>query len=302
MGVFWYPGIMVSQVWPDACYHDGDTAASIACVIDTGFFPVIQTVHIPSARERRAVRDLIEAEQIELTYCIARVLSEEKLNLSSLDEGVRRRSCETAIRTIEHARECGASRLSFVSGARPTKDDARNEALGAFRQSLEEIAGQAKGDPAVIPVIEPLDTETDKKGTLGTVKEATELCEKMRKQGLTVAVCADTSHMILNGEDPVADTISCGEALAEFHLCNPVLDKNEPLYGDRHILFGSPGVLAVHDLPGITRSVGDQLQNGTGRLPLFLEVMNRERNDPEAAKWLLDYNIDILRGLVGDQK
>jgi sugar phosphate isomerase/epimerase len=300
VSAFWYPGIMVSQIWPDACYHQGATADAVLRVIDTGCFRAIQTVQISTPRERRTVRDRLEAERIEHTYCIARSLSEAKLNLSSIDEPTRRKSSEMAIRGLEHARECGSKRLSFVSGPRPTRGGTRGEALVALRRSLEEIALAAMRDPAVIPVIEPLDTETHKMGTLGTVRETTELCEDLQKLGLPVTVCADTSHMILNGEDPVSDTVACGRSLAEFHLCNPVLDANDPMYGDRHIPFGPPGVLMPDDLPGIAGSVGQGLQMVSGGLPLFLEVINRHGSDADAAEGLLQYNIRIVRELLGD--
>jgi sugar phosphate isomerase/epimerase len=300
MSGFWHRGIMISQIWPDACCHHGATMGAMSRVLDTGFFQAIQTVHIDSGRERRLVRDRIEAEGIELTYCIARRFSKEKLNLSSLDEAVRRHSCAEAIRALAEARECGATRMSFVSGPNSPQSGTRGKGLAALLRSFEEIAVQAMSDPVVVPVIEPLDIEADKRGTLGTVEEAARICRELRKLGLTAMVCADTAHMILNGEDPVTATVSCGDLLAEFHLSNPVLFAQDTLYGDRHIPFGLPGALMSHDLSRIVRMAGEQLRKVTHRIPLFLEVMNQQRNDAAAAETLLNYNIDMLRELTGD--
>lgn len=288
-------GVMVSQIWPDACDYTGATAEAIRAVLDVGVFEAIQSVHVDASAEREQVRRLVEESGITYTYCLARDLGTRRLNLSSLDPGVRRQSLETAKAGIDRGRECGASRISFVSGPRPEELGRRGEALKALEASLFSLAEYASAEPEVTLVLEPLDWKSHKNGTLGTVTEGIALCGSLEEAGYPLTLCTDTSHMLLNGEDPVAETAGASRFLSELHFCNPVLDRDHPLFGDRHIQFGAPGALAVEDLGVMLGGIVDQQQfRPRGPVSVSLEVMNTPREDSEASLWLLDYNRRVI--------
>jgi len=302
---------MISQVWFRSCYTPGATLAALQRVTEERYFQAVQTVHVETAAERASVAEIVEEHRLELTYCAARVLGDGGYNLSSIDDSRRRESCAVALRELDRARECGAVRFSLVSGSAPPSPDDRPRALDALTRSLEIIAHAAAKPPAVRPVIEPLDWNSHKRGTLGTVGEAVALIDAVRRNGLDLGLCADTAHMLLNGEDPVGDTIPALPNLAEYHLCNPVLDPRDPQYGDRHLPFGPPGALDEDALPPIIAglSEGDHLSRGASpgeerRVPLFLEVMNRPGTEDAdrylaAAERLFEYNRRILSDLLG---
>lgn len=290
------PGIMISQVWPRACYARGATAEAVSQALDTGAFRAVQTVHVTDRRERHRLNRLLSGYGRPLfTYCLARRMGEARLNLSSPDSALRLESVENALRGLDEAREVGAARVSMVSGPTPADPNRRPDALEALTQSLATIAEHACRQPPMLPVIEPLDVRAHKKGTLGTLAEARAICRELRGRGLAVAICADTSHMILNGEDSIEETLQAGAFLAEFHLCNPVVVEDHWLFGDRHIRFGEPGVLEEADLPVMVKRVIAGLgQEDPRTLGVFLEVLNPQPDDPEAAAELLQYNVDVL--------
>lgn len=296
----WVPGVMVSQIWPRACYESGATGRALHVVAAVRLFQAVQIVHVETAAERAIVAAIVRDNGLSLTYCAARTLGEDGHNLSSLDEEKRTAGCDVALRELDRARECGACRLSLVSGPAPSDREDRRRGLDALQRSLTTIAEAAARSPAVIPVIEPLDWDAHKRGTLGTVQEALAMIRAIHGVGHAIGLCADTSHMLLNGEDPVGDTLPALRDLAEYHLCNPVLDRNDPQFGDRHLPFGPPGALDVGDLNGIVNGIARH-RNGepTAPVPLFLEVLNRNAH---TAVELLQYNREILAELIGDGK
>jgi hypothetical protein len=83
--------------------------------------------------------------------------------------------------------------------------------------------------------------------------------------------------MILNSEDVVSSVRTAMDYIDEFHICNPVLNGDSELFGDKHIKFGAPGVLdieAVGSLIAECRRMDFFL--ASRRPKLFLEVRNTD--------------------------
>lgn len=277
------PGLMISQTWPNSRERPGRTLEVIELALKGEFFQALQTVEIPYSDERRRVASLLEAEQLPLTYCITRVLNENGLNLSDLDEVNRRKSCEQAIRCLEDAREAGAVGVSLVSGAAPLDPRKRAEALARLTDSLEYICRAARAEPALKIVIEPLDFEAHKKATLGSTQEAVAICQALEQDGLDSWLCLDMAHMLLNGEDPVESLAVAKSYVAEYHFCNCVLDPTHQLFGDWHLPFGPPGVVDVDSIANIMQGlVAIDFFNTTDRPPIFCEVLKREQDESPA--------------------
>jgi sugar phosphate isomerase/epimerase len=274
------PGLMISQTWPNSRERLGRTLEVIELALKGEFFQVLQTVEIPYADERRRLASLLEFEQVPLTYCITRVLNENGLSLSDLDEINRRKSYEQAIRCLEDAREAGAVGVSLVSGAAPLDPRKRAEALARLTDSLEHICRAARVEPALKIVVEPMDFEAHKKATLGSTTEAIEICQTLKEDGLDLWLCLDTAHMLLNEEDPVDSLILARAFVAEYHFCNCVLDPTHQLSGDWHLPFGPPGVVDVDRVANIMQGlVAIDFFNTTDRPPIFCEVLKREQDE-----------------------
>lgn len=275
------PGLMLSQIWPRSRETQGETARALETAIDDGRLSAFQSVEIPYSAERRRVCELIHAGAFPYTYCITRVLNENNLNLSSLDGNVRKKSCDMVLRCLDEAREAGADAVSIISGPRPPSETDRQTALQALTESLRTVIPAATASPEVTMLIEPLDVEADKRMTLGYTPEALQICATLAAEGLRLKLTLDTAHLILNGEDPTAALQSTMDFVHDFHYCNCVLDAEHPLYGDRHVRFGPPGVVDRETISGIMQA---QHRMGyfhpTGRPVVMCEVLRRPEDDP----------------------
>jgi sugar phosphate isomerase/epimerase len=274
------PGIMISNTWPTSRELQGATRAAIETVLEDGFFEAFQTVEIPYPEERRAIASLLSEEGMPLTYCVTRILNENGLDLSDLDEGNRKRSYEQVIRCLEDAREAGATSIQVVSGLSHADSEKRKEGLRRLEDSLMQICVAARATPALRILVEPLDIGAHKKRVLGTTGEAIVLCEAARRGGLNLQVCLDTAHMILNGEDPIESLALAQPHVAEFHYCNAVINASDPHFGDHHLPFGPPGVVS-------TSTIGNYMQeslelgffNAENRPGIFCEVLRSGNRD-----------------------
>ncbi len=275
------PGILISNTWPTSRERPGDTLAAVEAVLCHGFFEAFQTVEIPYPDERRAIASLLRQEGYPLTYCLTRVLNEAGLNLSDLDEENRRQSVERAIRGLDEAREAGASQVSVISGPRPADPAQRAEAVRQLGKSLLPICRAAQAEPALGLIVEPLDSNVHKKCSLGLTAEAVALCQAAAREGLSLSVCVDTAHALLNGEDLLESLALARPYLAEYHYCNCVLDPAHPFYGDWHLPFGPPGVV---DVAAIARLMRESVEIGffgpESRPPIFCEVLKRAQDEP----------------------
>ena len=267
------PGIMISQAWPHSRSESGATLRAIEQVFaHTSFFEAVQTVDIPFADERRAVRKLVRDAGRPHTYTLTRVLGENKLNLSSLDPIVRQRSYETVIQKFDDALEAGADAIGLISGPRPVDPVRRDEALRALEDSLAQIS--AAGARAGLTIlVEPLDYEAHKRCTLGTTGEAVAICDHLAKANLSLKLCLDVAHLVLNGESVVPAVAAARGHVLEFHFVNAVTDRAHPLFGDHHLVFGSPGVIDIPQIAGMMAGLArDGFFNAAQRPRVFCEV------------------------------
>jgi sugar phosphate isomerase/epimerase len=307
------PGVMISQTWPLACDSDGETLEALYQIISDGFFQAVQTVHVSSAAERHAMAVVLHQARIHYTYSLARLQNRQGLNLSSLNHTERLNSVKALIALLDDAREAGASSVCVVSGPRPLKEAERVVGLAALQDSVQRIAEAAMLPPQIELLIEPLDYFADKKHSLGTVREGLELCNSIRLQGQDLGLCVDTAHMLLNGErfiDLSADNCKQAEAavgqpellsqfVRELHLCNAVAEPHHPLFGDRHLRFGTPGSLCIADLATVLTDV-IHLRGATTEpgLRVYCEVLNTSPSNQEAARELYLYARGILEYLA----
>jgi len=243
------PGVVISNAWPQSRATEGATLRAIEQVLaEFPFFEAYQTVDIPFAGERRAIRRLLGDQGRWHTYTLTRVLGERKLNLSSLDSENRQHAIAAVISQFDHADELGARTVAVISGARPAEPTKRAQALEALEDSLTQLATAVARHPGLELLIEPLDYEAHKRNTLGTTVEAVAICRRLATKQLRLALCLDTAHLILNGEDTVECVGLARDFITEFHFCDPVLDRASPVYGDLHLPFGAPGVVGLDEI------------------------------------------------------
>lgn len=276
------PGAVISNAWPQSRATEGATLRAIEEVLETHpFFEAFQTVDVPYPAERRQIRRLLADQGRPHTYTLTRVLGEQKLSLSSLDPAVRQKAIEVVTAQFDDAAEVGASTVAVISGPRPADAARRAEALAALEDSLGKLASAIRRHPGMDLLIEPLDYEADKRNTLGSTPEAVAICRRLAAQQLRLVLCLDTAHLILNNEDTVAAVAQARDFITEFHFCNPVINRSSPVYGDRHIPFGAPGVVGLPEITAfMTGLQRDDYLSPAVRPRVYCEVMQASPMTP----------------------
>jgi sugar phosphate isomerase/epimerase len=272
------PGLMISNTEPESRKVQGRTLEVLEQAMELDFYQAYQTVEVPYPAERLEIAKRVRAKNLRMTYCLARVLNDNKLDLSSLDERLRRTSVDMLIPHFDDAVQQASDAVQITSGPAQTDPNQRQQQLRQFEKSWLDMCKAAQKKRLKV-IVEPLDTQAHKKKALGLTGEALEINKNLSADVGNAFLCLDTSHMILNGEDVVSLVIAAFDYIDEFHICNPVLKSDSPLFGDRHIKLGVPGELdveAVGRLLARCRRIG--FFSVARRPKLFLEVLNRGEN------------------------
>ncbi len=293
------PGLMISNTEPESRKEQGRTLKVLEQAMELDFFEAYQTVEVPYAAERLQIARHAKAKNLRMTYCLARVLNENKLDLSSLDEQLRKRSVERLKGHFGDAVQQGCDVVQVISGPAEAEPNQRLQQLRRFEKSWLELCRAArKYDLKVI--VEPLDTQADKKKAVGSTAEAVEMVKYLADEVDNAFLCLDTSHMILNGEDVVSSVKTAMDYIDEFHICNPVLAGDSELFGDKHIKLGAPGVL---DIQAVGSLIAECLRMGffsaSRRPKLFLEVRNANDRVSDLIRYCMETLLegwDIARG------
>lgn len=275
------PGLILSQVWPGTRCCEGETLRAIEHVLRANFFSAVHTVDVPSPCERRYIAAACADSNVQLTYCLTRLLTENGLSLADLDESRRRLAVDGVRRWLGDAREQSATKLLLVTGPAPVEEPERQLGLKQFEKSLIEICQDAAGAPTVQVLIEALDVRAHKKCTLGLFEEAIQIVRRLAGRFDNLGVCLDTAHLLLNGESPAAGLLAGADLITDFHFCNCVTEPAHPLYGDWHMPFGPPGsvdVRAVADLMAL--AVGAGVLGPSRRPSVYCEILTRPEEDP----------------------
>jgi sugar phosphate isomerase/epimerase len=286
------PGLMISNADPESRKVEGQTLAVLEQAVELDFFEAYQTVEVPYAAERQGIAECLKANNLSLTYCLARVLNENKFYLSSLDDESRSKSVEGVIPHLDDAAEQGADAVAIISGPAEPDEQPRATQLKQFEKSMLQLC-EAANKRQLKVVVEPLDTRAHKKKAVGLSGEAAQMCRRVKQQTGNMYLCLDTSHMILNGEDVIAEVDAAMDCIDEFHICNPVLKKDDPKFGDTHIKFGEPGQIDLEEIGRIfARCVEIGFFTTSRRPKMFLEVKNQNEEVIDVIKYCKQTMLD----------
>lgn len=291
-------GVMLSNAFPDTRETPGATLRAIEEVLRRlPGLRAVQTVDIPFADERAAVRRRLGEAGLRHTYTLTRLL--QRQNLSSLDPGERAAAVEVVRGGLRAAAEAGAGVVGLVSGRRPAEPARRHDALVALEQSLREVCREASALGLAV-AIEPLDHSAHKRGTLGTTDEGVALCRRLAEEGLRLGLCLDTAHVVLNGEAVRTALAAAWPHLEEFHFCNAITDPAHPLFGDHHLPFHVPGRIGRAQMAAVLAQLGELgAMTGAASTPLFCEV----RTPPDADAFaLLEETQALLQAAWADAR
>ena len=167
----------------------------------------------------------------------------ENLNPCSLDISIREKAIAGVTECFRYARQAGAYAVMFSSGVRPDneKDDA--ECLNLLLDSLSRVH---KLEPDLIFLLEPGDRDVEYRHLLGPTEWAVDFALRCRNQGIPLELVLDMSHIAQLGENLEEAWNKSRPVCSHVHFANCVLDKNSPIYGDKHPFFEVPNGVYTH--------------------------------------------------------
>ena len=148
-------GLLLSQLDSVANQTEGATRHLVEEAITYGFFKCLQIVDVPFAQERAAIAKLIARHKISLSYCTNRYNAQQALDLSSLDDPLRRKSLDEMLRKLDEACQVGACIMEVQSGPNDADEQSRKERLKYFGDSLAELCAAAMPMGEIDIVVEP---------------------------------------------------------------------------------------------------------------------------------------------------
>lgn len=273
------PGLLLCETHFAFRKEKGIISDAVARIADEGFFGAISIADVENKAGRNSIRKTVEAHDVALSQWTSMVLGDEELDLCSMDTRHRTRSVARITELIDQAAECGVRNLGLLSGPDPG-EELRAQATASMFESLSELCDVISTYPGMRLMLEPLDQDIHKKGLIGPTTEAVALVGHVQESFPAAGLCLDTGHAVLLGEDPVNSLELMGPHILEIHFSNPVLDRNDPTFGDMHGPPGPPGVLDVADF---ARVLSKGIETGIvtkGRPIVSVEVRTTAGGDP----------------------
>ncbi len=185
---------------------------------------------------RKAIRDIVEKNNLNLTQYATPYLKSNKLSLCELNKDRREAVIKSVIEMIDLAGETGCTNFGVVSGDDPG-ENLREDAKKALEEAMIRISEAGKNYGMNI-ILEPLDRYAYKKQLIGPMKETVEWFEALRYNAHNAYIHWDSAHEALGEIDLVESLNMARPYIAQVHLCNAILDKNHPCFGDLHMEVG----------------------------------------------------------------
>lgn len=169
---------------------------------------------------------------------------------------------EDAVRTwkildamIAQAAAIGAEGFIFGAGT-PSYHDAAERDFEAFDRFCRELCGKLEPH-GITALLEPFDTDVDKKFLYGPIDACVRLAERVRRDHGNFGFELDVAHLPLMREEFPSAIRRAGPYLQRVHLGNCVLkNPRDPRWGDTHPPIGYPGgEIDVPELAVILRSL-----------------------------------------------
>ncbi len=222
------PSVLLSETHFAYCRRKDCIGDAVARVADDGFYGGVEIADIPDASERERIGSVVQAYGLRLIQWMSMVLVTENLNLSSLDESLRKQTVARMKGLTDQAAQCTASGFAVLSGPDPGPQ-LRKDATEQLYKSMCELAEALKQYHPMALILEPLDRDAHKNGLLGPTREVVELMARLRRQFPNVGVSWDTAHVALCDEDILQSFKTAHSYIRQIHLADAVLDRLDGL-------------------------------------------------------------------------
>lgn len=174
----------------------------------------------------------------QVNYNIGDRFGEKVAFPASAEKTERRYAADILRREIGFAMECGAKKIVFASG--PDVPENREDAKKRFAELLYDVFSDVPKDVAIC--LEPTDRDIDKHFLFGPAAETADFVRDMRRSGMTnFGMLLDMAHIPLMRETLETAVRGAAETITHVHLGNNIVSNpRNPMYGDKHVPFGTP--------------------------------------------------------------
>ena len=207
---------------------------------DFGFYKGVELGIFFDAGNRRTVRGILESYGLHGATFAMPYVRDRELNLSSFDPDQRRAAVALVKELAGYAAECGYTNFCVPGGPDPGPT-LRGSAKNLLADSVSQLA-EACASLGLHMTLEPLDRYAFKKQLIGPMDEAVQWFLPLHAAYPNFYLHWDSAHVALDGTDLLRSLDWAGPYIAQFHLCNAILDIQHPCYGDLHMDVGTaPG-------------------------------------------------------------
>ncbi len=234
-------GIVHAMAFPECLGGEGPQLETLKEIGHDPFFDAVDVRPIQDAAVRKECAALLRNCQLVVTLACQPVLLGRNLDLNAADETERKKTQAAVLESLDQAEELGAGRLALMSGKNVATSAERPAALERLIDSLRQICKAARERANIPVVLEIFDHDLDKKALVGTCATAASVARAVKRDYPDFGLLHDLSHIYLCHEEPAKHMPLIKEHLAMVHMGSSVSDKNHPLFGDTHPLFGMPG-------------------------------------------------------------
>ncbi len=165
--------------------------SSIKTLCSDEYFTAIEVTQIKDARERDAVKRLLEQSHMKVCYGAQPRLLGPGLNPNDLDEEKRLEAEKTLLEAIDEAEYLGASGIAFLAGK--WQPETKDEAYAQLLKTTRRLCDYAKTKQMSVE-LEVFDYDMDKAALIGPAPYAAKFAADMRTTHDNFGLLVDLSH------------------------------------------------------------------------------------------------------------
>lgn len=265
-------GLCLTAIFPEAMYSCEELMKKIERTARETDYKCLEFYFEGNQEEEDEVRELLKKYQLSCVFLAGFPLKKEKFSISARDEAVRMAAVQKCRKLYESAVRIGAEKMLILSG--PVWED--HDRAGVIRQtqkSLCEMDEWAKKQKTEI-TLEFFPVKREPWLAVGDTELVYEIYKNLDLQNTGITL--DTSHVAQLGEHVMESLLRLQPWVHHLHLANSMSkDKQSPLYGDRHPLFGlKQGDFALEEIREIFQQIR-KTQSGNQIDICSMEIISR---------------------------
>lgn len=209
----WKIGIVGFMAYPNLLKGQ-DVEETIRELVEDPFFDVLELNFIDEKNWEK-IKGVVEDSNKEVTLALQPFTLSQEGNISSLNEKTRLKAVEEVKKMVTISAKRGMKVVALSSGSN-IENGRRKEAMEKLAKSLSEVCRHAEQNEVRI-LLETFDTTYDKNQLIGSLEEARDVINEVRKEHKNVGVLWDLSHGPFLNEKPTK-LLNFKEILAHVHI------------------------------------------------------------------------------------